>query len=216
MRFNKPITLVSVLILLLISINVHLAQDPTEPETPGTSTPQARVHEPARENKIRNSLAGLLAGEGVIVPGTLPTSSTGAYKEIQVRWESTVTPVKGDAVLSKERSKTGAFIRLRSGKRNGSLSRQRSLELSPNQILIVALDQNSELRWWKLMLDPRLVRAEGSRLGGEISGEDLYVHNVDFMVNYPDDPGIKELRFYHPQWTGKAFQLELISTLQVD
>ena len=213
-KFNKVILPIFVMILLLVSMDAHVAQNPAKPETSPTS--RARMPEPEKETLIRNSLAELLVGEGVRVPGTLPLSQGPNYKEIRVRWESAVTSVKGDVVSLEKRPTLGALTRLRSTKRSGTLPRERSFELSSNQILIIALNQSGELRWWTLMLDPRLVRAERPQPTGETAGEDYYLPTVDFIVNYPDDAAIEELRFYHPLWTGKTFQLELLTTLPVD
>jgi hypothetical protein len=99
--------------------------------------------------------------------------------------------------------------------RDGFLPRERTLELSVNQILIIAVDGNSELRWWKLDIDPRLVRSEAVEANGQIRCENWYRPVTDFVVDCPDDPAIKELRFYHPTWTGKDFRLETLSTVQL-
>jgi hypothetical protein len=114
-----------------------------------------------------------------------------------------------------ERSPAGILAIVDSMRRSGTLPRQRSVELSTNQLLVIAVDQNSELRWWTLLLDPRLVRAEVPGATGETGSENYYVMKVDFMVAYPDDPAIKELRFYHPVWTSEEFHLQLLSVLSI-
>jgi hypothetical protein len=171
--------------------------------------------EPDKEARMRNTLAGLLAGAGVDAEKTLPSADTQTYKQIRVRWQSSVALSSPDANKLEQRSSPGVVSLMNSIRLDGILPRERSLELSTNQILVVALDENRGLRWWKLLLDPRLVRSETVAPSGEIHGEDLYRPRVEFIVECPDDPGIRELRFYHPSWTGQDFRLEALGTLPV-
>ncbi len=80
-------------------------------------------------------------------------------------------------------------------------------------MLLVALDETGGLRWWQLLLDPRLVRSETVAEDGTLRSESYYQTQVDFTVDFPDDAAIKELRFYHPEWTGRDFRLELLGNL---
>jgi hypothetical protein len=211
-RFLVPVVTT---ILLLVSADTYFAQKPKEQDAGNNPTSQARILEPDKETAIRKTLGDLLAGVGVRVENTVPASDAHTHKEIQIRWQSSGVPRKAGASLESWAG-PGAVTLLGLTKRDGILPRERSVELSTNQILVAALDASGGLRWWRLLLDPRLIRAESAGPKGDLRGVDYYLPTVDFTVAYPDDPGIKELRFYHPSWTGKEFQLELISNLPVE
>jgi len=176
---------------------------------------QARIAEPDKEARIRNALAELFADSGVHVGAVMPDVHSQAYKELRVRWQSS-TKARTLTDSLEQGPVSGALTSLASARKTGSLPRNRSFELSTNQILVVAVNEKTELRWWNLLLDPRLVRAETPVATGEIRGEEYYLANVDFMIDYPDDPGIRELRVYQPRWTGQDFKLELLSTLTLE
>jgi hypothetical protein len=176
---------------------------------------QSRPAEPDKEAAIRNVLAGLLAPTGVQLGKALPQSEAQTHRQIQVRWEDSVALKSPGANKLAQLPGAGVITLVNSKNRDGVLPRERSLELSPNQILVVAIDENRGLQWWKLLLDPRIVRSETTAATGEIRGEDLYRPKVDFTIEYPDNPAIRELRFYHPAWTGKDFRLELLSSLSI-
>lgn len=213
MRTQRLLVPLVVTISLVFVIDSFLAQNRKKQEASEISTSRAGITEQDKESKIKNTLTSLLANLGVHVGPTLPTLETQTFREIRVRWQSSGTP-PGLANLE-ERSPAGILAIVDSMKRSGPLPRQRSVELSTNQLLVIAVDQNSELRWWTLLLDPRLVRAEVPGATGETGSENYYVMKVDFMVAYPDDPAIRELRFYHPVWTGEEFHLQLLSVLSI-
>lgn len=185
---------------------------PDEP-APAANSAAMQSAEPDKAAAIRNSLALLLANSGVHVEASLPQFDGRSYKDLHVRWESSVA--SGQNTLIKQPG-IGRFAVLSASKKSGSLPRARSLELSPNQLLAIAVDGKNSLRWWKLLLDPRLVRAEAPNANGDLQGEELYLTKVEFWVAIPDDPDIKEVRLYHPRWTGRDFQLELVSVLTVE
>jgi hypothetical protein len=216
MKVGRLLVPLFLVLALAVAINIE-AYVEQQPKSPGAdSTNRARVAEPDKEARIRNALAELLADSGVHVTATLPVADGQTYKELRVRWQSSrkqVWPLDDDL---KHGAGPGAFTAIASARKSGRLPRDRSFELSTNQILVIAVNENAELRWWRLLLDPRLVRAETPSATGETRGEEYYLTNVDFMIAYPDDLGIRELRVYHPRWTGKTFQLKVLSTLPLE
>ena len=205
------ILLVSCFLFLIfaIAIAASFPQEPAKKADPVT----AQLREPDREAAIRNSLASLLASVGVRVEASLPTISGPTYRALHVRWDSAAAGGPNHLV---KQSSPGALTLLSADRRPGSLPRERSLDLSPNQLLAIGIDEKQSLRWWKPMLDPRLVRAEVSNDKGELSSEELYLTKVEFWISIPDDPSIKEVRLYQPRWTGKEFQLEPVTALTVE
>jgi len=162
---------------------------------------------------MRNTLAELLAGSGVHVGSSLPIDGGHSYRELHVRWQS----LEGTAAdnLQKE-AFAGTMSRLSAARKQGALPRLRTLELSPDQVLAIAVDDKQNLRWWTLMNDPRLVRGEFPTSSGEMTRTDFYQAKIEFFVPYPDDSAIREIHLYHPQWNGKNFQLELLGRLPAE
>ena len=137
------------------------------------------------------------------------------YRELKIRWgdpTKSATEVK-PAINSEELTQTPSVSIVEEKKRSGTLPRHRSLELSPTHIFIVAVDAKNKLRWWSIMSDPRVVRAETQTSHGETHAETYYVSNVTFMVAFPDDPQIANLRFYHPVWNGTDFDLKPLAVV---
>jgi len=80
-------------------------------------------------------------------------------------------------------------------------------------MFVAAVDAANKLRWWSIMPDPRVVRAESQTATGELRSQDYYVSDVTLVVAFPDDPGISTLRFYHPVWNGADFDLKLLTVV---
>jgi hypothetical protein len=96
------------------------------------------------------------------------------------------------------------------------LARQRRLELSPQQILVVSLDKKQRVLWWSLENDPRLLRLETSDESGRLSGGNvIYQNDAELLVSLPADSAITDVRLYHPNWDGSKFQLEAIGSLEL-
>ena len=123
------------------------------------------------------------------------------------------------------------------------MRKKRFPELSSRHIVIIARNKKGEEINQSVLLDPRLIRAEiFAPEGHPQSGQDLlrscpakapihetfapesgrivhsdqfYRDDVDFIVDLPDDAGIDKIQFYHPRWTGSAFELELIGETQL-
>jgi hypothetical protein len=200
-----------VVLALAVVIEAYVAESSSKSIQQTTS----QRLEPDKEQSIRNALAALLAGTGVRTGTSLPTFNGKTYKELRLRWQNSSVSPDGSQNLLKEPG-PGAVTLLTSAQKNGTLPQARSLELSPNQILAVALDKKRNLKWWLLLLDPRLVRAETPGSTGEVRGETYYLANVDFTLAFPNNPEISEIQLYHPRWTGNDFRLELLSTLPVE
>src|SRR5918993_166554 len=68
---------------------------------------------------------------------------------------------------------------------------------SPTQVVVVALDSEGRMRWCGLVADPRLLRAEVPGPDGELTGQVIYRESAEFVVQYPDDEAVTEVRLYH-------------------
>jgi hypothetical protein len=134
------------------------------------------------------------------------------FQEIRVHWEASPGAPPETLLEPQHYHPAAAFTVVERRHRSGSLPRQRAPELSPDQLLIVAVDSQGREKERVLVPDPRVLRAELPGPTGELHGEVLHRATAEFLVPLPDDPTIVELRVYHPRWTGSTFDLDLLGT----
>jgi hypothetical protein len=164
-----------------------------------------------RETLQQEQLKKLMSKVGIDVPeNDARTDPPKRYRELKIRWgvSTKSTTELRPANKPEEQTQPPSVFIVEDNKRLGTLPRNRSLELSPAHIFIAGVDATNKLRWWSIVHDPRLVRAETQTPTGELRGEDYYVSNVTLLVAFPDDPEIANLRFYHPFWNGTEFDLK--------
>jgi len=167
-------------------------------------------------DKQQQQLQKLMSKVGVdVLEIKVRTDQPQTYRELKIRWAAaakSATELR-PANNSEEQTPAPSVSIIDDKKRSGTLPRLRSLELSSTHIFIAAVDATNKLRWWSIVLDPRVVRAETQTPTGELRGEDYYVSKVNFVVAFPDDPEIAQLRFYHPVWNGTDFDLKLLTAV---
>lgn len=166
--------------------------------------------------KRQQQLQKLMSKVGVdVVEVHVRTDQPQTYRELKIRWADSTksTTELRPANNAEEQTQATSVSIVEDRKRSGTLPRPRSLELSPTHFFIAAVDATNKLRWWSIILDPRVVRAETQTPIGELRGENYYVSNVNFAVAFPDDPEIAQLRFYHPVWNGTDFDLKLLTVV---
>jgi hypothetical protein len=174
------------------------------------------VQKNGRENAQREQLKKLMSRVGVDVPeGGFSRAQPQAYRELKIRWNAPTKSTNAikPALNPQEQTEDPSASIVEDKRRSGALPRNRSLELSPTQIFIAAVDAKNKLRWWSIVPDPRIVRSETQTATGELRAEDYYVSNVTLVVAFPDDPEIVNLRFYHPVWNGTDFDLKPLTTV---
>lgn len=94
--------------------------------------------------------------------------------------------------------------------------KQRDARLSPDQIVVVAIDAHGREIYRASRHDPRIVRAEAGNDNGDLVLKKRYRQDVQFSVALPNDPRIREIRLFKPIWNGKSFQLESIGVTPID
>ncbi|HEX8146368.1 MAG TPA: hypothetical protein VF591_04115 [Pyrinomonadaceae bacterium] len=183
-----------------------------EAGTPSTSAAAAVGSRATLSERVRGLLAAAGVEVGAPAAGT-PAASARSHRELKVSWEADKASLPRAAAVQ-DRNAPGRVALLRAAtRREGALPRQRSAELSPTQVVVVALDAGGHMRWCGLVADPRLLRAEAPGPDGELTGQVLYRESAEFVVQYPDDPAVAEVRLYHPDWDGQKFSLELIGAV---
>jgi hypothetical protein len=164
----------------------------------------------------QEQLKKLLSKVGVdVLEIAARTDTSQTYRELKIRWDDSTKSATEprSAISSEEQMQAPSVSVVEDRKRSGTLPRHRSLELSPTHIFIVAVDATNKLRWWSIMPDPRVVRAETQTATGELRGENYFVSDVTLVVAFPDDPQIANLRFYHPVWNGTDFDLKPLAVV---
>lgn len=164
---------------------------------------------------LAERVRALLAESGVEVGAAVNSTSTSArsHRELRVRWEADKVALPAPAPAQYRNAKGRVALAQEAVSRAGSLPKQRSAELSPTQVVVVALDAEGRMRWCGLVADPRLLRAELPGPDGELSGQVVYKDSAEFVVQYPDDDAVAEVRLYHPDWDGQKFSLELVGAV---
>jgi hypothetical protein len=165
--------------------------------------------------RVRALLAasGVEVGTAANAAAVAPVVPSRSHRELRVSWEAdkAALPKETDAQY---RNVPGRVALARAAvRREGALPKERSAELSPTQVVVVALDAEGRMRWCGLVNDPRLLRAEWPGDDGELKGRIFYKESAEFVINYPDDEAVAEIRLYHPDWDGQNFSLELVGTV---
>ena len=124
---------------------------------------------------------------------------------IQLRWfaiQGAAQPASDVTVLSRTR---GA----------GPLPQERDPQLSADRLVIVSADATGRELDWRIVLDPRIVRAEFPGAQGQLSGRTFQRAEVNLLVDIPDNPDIVRLRIYAPQLTNDGWVLNLLTTVDL-
>jgi hypothetical protein len=164
---------------------------------------------------LSERVRGLLAASGVEVGAadTTPAVPARSHREVRVLWEADKAALPKASAAQYVNAPGRVALSQAAVRREGALPKQRSAELSPTQVVVVALDAEGRMRWCGLVADPRLLRAEVPGPDGELTGQVIYRESAEFVVGYPDDESIKEIRLYHPAWDGQKFSLELVGAV---
>lgn len=95
------------------------------------------------------------------------------------------------------------------------LARERAPQLAPDRLVVVAVDASGAPIDWRIVADPRVVRAESPDATGLLSGIDLTYLEAEFRVAIAESADTRELRIYKPRWMGDSWVLDPIATSRV-
>lgn len=201
---NNPSPHFRLLLAFLILCSFTLVQSQRTP-----------IEKNRRETVQQEQLKKLMSKVGIdVLDVAARTDQSTTYRELKINLaDSTKSSAELRSAVNSEQTPSAKVSIVEDKKRSGTLPRHRSLELSPEHIFIAAVDATGKLRWWSIMPDPRLVRAETPTSTGELRRENYYVSNVTLVVAFPDDPEIANLRFYHPVWNGTDFDLKPLAVV---
>jgi hypothetical protein len=205
-----------VLILATVSVVVwlgFLSSSNSAEETSAQVQPKQTETKEAMNAKKLDDLfvnADVRLDEAAILPAQIERSQT-----IIARLQSSDNLDSNEFSEQMAESAEVSLVQLK--KESGALSRQRVLELSQNQIMVVAINAQKQVLWWNLQPDPRVFRAETSDDAGNLSGKTLYRNDSEILFSIPADAAINEVRFYHPVWDGtSSYSLQQIGRLNLE
>ena len=126
-------------------------------------------------------------------------------QELQLRWfaiEGAAQPASDVTVLDRRRG-------------IGPLPQERDPQLSEDRLVVISVDATGRELDWRLVLDPRLVRAEFPDAQGRLSGRTFQRTEVNLLVDVPNNPDIVRLRIYAQQLTNDGCVLNLLATVDL-
>ena len=124
-------------------------------------------------------------------------------RELRIQW---VVPRASSAA---ERARVpGSFRLLGQARFSGAPRRERQPEPSANDLVVVVQDAAGRDLDWRIMPNPRLIRAETPGPDGLLSGQVLERDEVELLVYVPEVAGADRIQIYSPVWNGKEFTLE--------
>ena len=93
------------------------------------------------------------------------------------------------------------------------MPRDRNPELAADRIVVVSVDAVGREVDWRIVADPRIIRAEFPDEQGRLSGRTLRYSEASLLIDIPDDPAIVSLRVYEPRPADGEFLLQLIASV---
>lgn len=202
--------------LLAAALAAAPAQGKPAARQDSTRQPAAAQQQPAaplrRDQMQRDKLRPMLAAVGVSVGEGATPPRARASREVRILWAGEAAGQAGQEFTSSPAD--GQMRVTAEGARDaGPPPVPRSLEMSPDHLLVVAVDAESRLVWWTLITDPRVLRAEGPDADGRMSGQVIYRRAAEFSVEFPDDPAIAELRVYKPAASAEGTVLRQVGAV---
>ena len=153
---------------------------------------------------VASPLAGQTERTFEVLRRTVRQASAPSVLQVRVRW-TTGAPVV-------DPTRTDNRFDLLSVQRMPSAVRpDRAPQLTSNSLVVVAVDAMNRELDWRILADPRVVRAEAGP-DERLAGERLYYVEIDLVIVVPDLPGIAGLRVYRPQSNGSG-ELRLVGTV---
>jgi hypothetical protein len=136
-------------------------------------------------------------------------SSSVETRELRIQW----TPARADA--ARTRATVGTFTLLGQVRFAGAPRRERQPEPSANDLVIVVQDSTGRDLDWRIIPNPRLIRAETPDQNGVLSGRVIERDQVELLVYIPDVAGADRIQIFSPVWNGKDYTLDPLGQLTI-
>jgi hypothetical protein len=136
-------------------------------------------------------------------------STSNETRELRIQW----TAVRADA--ARTRARPGTFTLLGQARFSGAPRRERQPEPSANDLVIVVQDSAGRDLDWRIIPNPRLIRAETPDQDGVLSGRVLERDEVELLIYIPDVATADRIQIFSPVWNGKDYTLEPLGQLTI-
>jgi hypothetical protein len=137
-------------------------------------------------------------------------------QEVRIRWDAYILGSPPPQVSPGRALASDVLTLLERRSVSGQLPRQRYPQLSSDQIVVLARNEDGKIADLRIIPDPRLLRAEQPGPTGELSGQLLHHAKTELLIVLRDDTEIKEIELYHPRWTGTDYVLEIIGKVPLN
>ena len=143
-----------------------------------------------------------------ILRATVPDAIAGVEAtEIRAQWES---GTNRSLAMTGPRTSAARVIR-----RRGGLPRDRQPELALDRVVVTLVDSDGRDLFWRIVPNPRRIRAEVPGPDGLLSGRVLERDDTEIFVAAPDHPRAVRLNIYEPVWNGTEFLLEIAASIDL-
>ena len=136
-------------------------------------------------------------------------SSGNETRELRIRW----TAPRTDA--ARTRATVGTFTLLGQVRFAGAPRRERQPQPSANDLVIVVQDSTGRDLDWRIIPNPRLIRAETPDQNGVLSGRVIERDEVELLIYIPDVAGADRIQIFSPMWNGKDYTLDPLGQLTI-
>lgn len=137
------------------------------------------------------------------------TSAAGVL-ELRLRWTTGTGAARGAAARQ-----TQSFTLLQRRVAQGSLAAERFPELSDDRLVLVSEDVAGRELDWRIVPNPRLIRAEAPGPDGQLRGGVIERGGADFSIAVPAMPRLARIRIYQPRWTETEFLLDPLGEITI-
>ena len=148
----------------------------------------------------------------VTVPQLAAVAAAPSATEITVRWNLLASPAGDPAAPGAVNTFNISASRIVSE----LPTPERDPQLSPDRLVVVAIDSAGRDVGWQMVADPSIIRAEGPGPSGVLTGQTLRRSETSFLLTVPETtPPVVELRVFKPRWTGTSFVLDQLGTVGI-
>ncbi len=140
--------------------------------------------------------------ESRVAPGS-------AVEDLQIRIRWTTRDVVVDPASTANR------FELVSVAATSAVPPPRRSRLNVNSLVVVTEDGAGRELGWRVVTDPRSVRAESQPSPSALSGETLYYQDVDLLVVVPNFAGSARIRLFKPRWADGITVLNQIGSVDL-
>jgi hypothetical protein len=155
-----------------------------------------------------------------LLPTFASLAATPRHTELTIRWIVVDPPARGrpapdNLITPRSQPEVNRFLIEDRRTIDDSPARERAPRIGPDDLVLVAVnDQDQEIAWHHLT-DPRLVRGEHTGTAGVLEGRSFHRTETQFIIRIPASPNITTIRVYDVESSGSDLQLRGLGTIAV-